>query len=168
MGDGSRSIVGTVCDGCVVCGGVMETVCGDSGIVLVGLRERFDIWGMSRWTAIAKMIEEIDKPEARRNPRFLARRMSCDGCGLVLDFSATGVRVQYTKRPKFTIGDRVNLSLDTDAGTHAGEAEVVRLVKRGFRKFEVGYRFTDPEAAKKMQLFKCGYDALEDGGWSAA
>tara|TARA_R110002096_G_scaffold173781_5_gene348577 strand:- start:230967 stop:231404 length:438 start_codon:yes stop_codon:yes gene_type:complete len=145
----------------------METVCGDSGIVLVGLRERFDIWGMSRWTAIAKMIEEIDKPEARRNPRFLARRMSCDG-GLVMDFSATGVRVHYTKRPKFEIGNLVNLSLESEAGTHAGEAEVVRLEKMAFRKYEVGYRFTDPEAAKKMQLFKCGYDALDDGCWSAA
>jgi len=36
MGDGSRSVAGTDCDGCAVWGGVMEAVCGDSGIVLAG------------------------------------------------------------------------------------------------------------------------------------
>jgi PilZ domain-containing protein len=168
IGDGSRSDAGKVCDGYAAWDDDGLKVRGDLGIRIVGIGGRFDIWGMSRWTAIAKMIDEIDKPESRMNPRFLARRMSCNGCGLVMDFSATGVRVQYTKRPKFAIGDKVDLSLDSDVGTHAGEAEVVRLEKLGFRKYEVGYRFTDPDAAKKMQLFKCGYDALEDGCWSAA
>ncbi len=123
---------------------------------------------MSRWAAIAKMIDERDKPEARKNPRFVARQMSCKGNGVVQDFSATGVRVLFCKRPKFEIGDVIDLSLDTNMGTHRGVVEVIRLEKKGFRKFEVGFRFTDPEAAKKMQLFKCGYDALDDGHWSAA
>lgn len=123
---------------------------------------------MSRWTAIAKIIEEGDKPEARALPRFVARHMTCDGTGTVQDFSASGVRVRYCKRPKYKIGDTIELSLTSQVGVHQGEAEVMRIQKLGFRKFDVGFRFTDPEAAKKMQLFKCGYDALDDGFWSAA
>jgi len=123
---------------------------------------------MSRWTAIAKIIEESDKHEARAFPRFIARHMTCDGAGAVQDFSASGVRVQYTKRPKYEIGDTIELSISSHVGVHQGDAEVMRIQKLGFRNYEVGFRFTDPEAAKKMQLFKCGYDALDDGYWSAA
>jgi len=123
---------------------------------------------MSRWAAIAKMIDDREKPEARKCPRFVARQMSCKGNGVVQDFSATGVRVVFCKRPKYEVGDVIDLSLDTTMGTHRGVVEVMRVTHLGFRKFEVGFRFTDPEAAKKMQLFKCGYDALDDGYWSAA
>lgn len=123
---------------------------------------------MSRWTAIAKMIDEQEKPEGRRSPRFVARRMQCEGSGMVQDFSATGIRVIYTKRPKFGINDVIDLRIESERGTHCGEAEVVWFRKLGFRKYEVGFRFTDPEAVKKMRLFQSGFDTLEDGRWSAA
>lgn len=127
-----------------------------------------DIGCMSRWTALAKMIDESGKPEARVKPRFIARQMRCNGCGLVMDFSASGIRVQYTKRPSWEIGSHVELTLESEAGVHRALASVKRLQKLGFRKYEVGFEFADPEAAKKMQLFKCGYSALDDGAWSAA
>ena len=123
---------------------------------------------MSRWTAIAKMIDEQDKPEGRRSPRFVARNMCCEGAGQVQDFSATGVRVIYSKKPKFEVDDVIDLRIESERGTHCGEAEVVWSKKIGFRKFEVGFRFTDPEAVKKMRLFQRGFDTLEDGHWSAA
>ncbi len=130
--------------------------------------EMADIGGMSRWTAIAKMIDESGKPEARQKPRFIARQMKCNGCGTVKDFSASGLRVQYSKRPAWELGAHVELTLESEAGVHRALASVKRLQKIGFRKYEVGFAFSDPEAAKKMQLFKCGYDALDDGHWSAA
>ncbi len=123
---------------------------------------------MSRWTAIAKMIDEQDKHEGRKSPRFVARNMCCEGSGKVQDFSATGVRVIYSKRPKFVGGDVIDLRIESERGTHCGEAEVVWSKKIGFRKFEVGFRFTDPEAVKKMRLFQSGFDVLEDNHWSAA
>lgn len=126
------------------------------------------VWCMSRWTAIAKLIEEQDQPDGRRCPRFVARKMTCPGTGVVQDFSASGVRVLYKKRPEFEPTDVMELSLESEVGVHTGEVEVMWVRKEGFRKFQVGFRFTDPEAAKKMQLFKCGYDALDDGYWSAA
>ena len=114
------------------------------------------------------MIDENGKPEAREKPRFIARHMRCNGCGEVLDFSASGLRVLYKSKPAWKEGNQVELSLESEAGTHRGLARVMRVQKKGFRKWEVGFAFADPEAAKKMQLFKCGYSALDDGAWSAA
>lgn len=127
-----------------------------------------DTPSMSRWTAIAKMIETSDQPEARTKPRFIARHMRCNGTGTVMDFSASGLRVWYTSKTGLKIGDQVEITLESDAGVHRGLAYVKRVTKKGFRKHEVGFEFADPEAAKKMQLFKCGYSALDDGAWSAA
>jgi len=123
---------------------------------------------MSRWTAIAKMIDGNENPEARQKPRFVARNMRCDGTGEIQDFSASGLRVQYKKKPCWEVGGHVELTIESEKGFHRGLATVRRITKVGFRKYEVGFEFSDPEAAKKMQLFKCGYDALDDGAWSAA
>ena len=127
-----------------------------------------DIESMSRWVSMAKMIDEIDKPESRLKPRFLARQLRCNGVGEVIDFSATGLRVQYKKLPRWKVGDEVELTLESAKESHCGSAIARRIVKIGFRRFEVGFEFIDPDAVKKMQLFRCGYDPLEDGSWSAA
>ncbi|MBL4809012.1 MAG: PilZ domain-containing protein [Phycisphaerales bacterium] len=123
---------------------------------------------MSRWASLAKMIDEIDKPESRVKPRFIARQLVCDCSGTVLDFSASGLRVVYKKKPEWNVGDHVELTLESTKATHRGLAIVRRITKMGFRNYEVGFEFSDPEAAKKMQLFKSGYDALDDDMWSAA
>ena len=123
---------------------------------------------MSRWASIAKMIDDIDKPESRVKPRFIARKMQCDCAGTVLDFSASGLRVAYKRLPEWKVGDHVELTIESERGHHRGLATVRRITKIGFRKIEVGFEFADPEAAKKMQLFQCGYDALGDDAWSAA
>ncbi|MFK7760494.1 MAG: PilZ domain-containing protein [Phycisphaerales bacterium] len=123
---------------------------------------------MSRWTAIAKMIDDQGKPESRVKPRFVARHMKCNDTSEVLDFSASGIRVLYIGKPAIKVGDQLELSLKSDVGVHRGLAIVKRVSKVGFRKWEVGFMFADPEAAKQMQLFKCGYSALDDGQWSAA
>jgi hypothetical protein len=122
---------------------------------------------MSRWTAIAKLVQEQGKKEDRGSPRFVARRLLCDPAGQVLDFSATGVRVIFVKNPKVEEGAEFKLTILSEDAERFADVRVAWMKKVGFRKWEAGLTFTDPEAAKKMALFRCGFDVLEDENWAA-
>lgn len=120
----------------------------------------------NKWTALANLQEDLKKDEHRTKPRFKAREVTCER-GRVSDMSASGLRIVYSRCPKFLVGDLIDLELFSNLGQHNCLVEVVRVTKLGFRKYEVGLRFTDPAAAKEMQIFRLGYDPMnDDGKWS--
>lgn len=119
----------------------------------------------NKWTALAHLLQEQNKNEHRQKPRFVAWEVACER-GRVVDFSATGLRIRYSRCPKLKVGELMDLDLFSNLGQHNCTAEVMWTEKKGFRNYEVGYRFIDPEAAKQMQLFRLGYDPLNDGQWS--
>ncbi len=122
---------------------------------------------MSRWNAIQRLVESQGKKEDRQSPRFVARCLLCDPPGQVVDFSATGVRVLFVKNPRVEAGDSFKLTIRSGMAEHFADVEVKWINKIGFRKWEAGLTFTDPEAAKKMGLFRCGFEVLEDENWAA-
>ena len=119
----------------------------------------------NKWTALAHLLQEQNKCDHRGKPRFIAREVACER-GRLVDFSASGLRIRYSRCPKLKVGDQMDLELFSNLGQHQCTAEVMWTEKKGFRNYEVGYRFTDLEAAKQMQLFRLGYDPMSDGQWS--
>ncbi len=120
---------------------------------------------MSQWTAFAKLQKEAEEPrgpEARRHPRFVASSCNCEK-GAVSDFSATGLRITYSKCQKFEVGDMVDLELYSLKGKHTCVAEVMWISKKSRKQFEVGFKFADPDSAKQMRLFEVGFDPLNQG-----
>lgn len=120
---------------------------------------------MTSWTALAKLAAGPSGPEARRHPRFRANTMVCDR-GRVLDFSATGLRIDFPKGTRYEVGQTAELCLQHPKGEHHCQAEVVWIKKTGRRSAEVGFRFADEESRKRATLFRSAYDPLADGEWS--
>jgi hypothetical protein len=116
----------------------------------------------NKWTALAHLLQEQGKSDHRGKPRFVASDVACER-GRLVDFSATGLKIRYSRCPKLQVGEIMNLELFSEMGQHNCTAEVVWTTKKGFRKHEVGYRFIDPESAKQMQLFRLGFDPVGDG-----
>ena len=125
-----------------------------------------DLHTMSCWKAFAKLAEQEGTAEDRSNPRFRARNLNCE-CGTIEDFSSSGLRIRYRRNPKLQSGEIVQLEILSPAGQHNCEAEVVWVSKTGFRTFQAGFAFTDPNACRKMGLFNVGYDPLSEGEWSS-
>ncbi len=115
-----------------------------------------------QWAALARLQESEEKAESRTHPRFVAHSMNCEK-GVVSDFSAMGLRITYTRCPKFSVGDRVDLELYSPKGMHSCTAEVMWTDRKSRRCFEVGFRFLDAQAVKRMQLFQVGFDGLSSG-----
>jgi Tfp pilus assembly protein PilZ len=91
--------------------------------------------------------------------------MSCDR-GSVLDFSATGIRINFPRCPRFKAGQVVELTLNSDSGQLLCPAEVVWVKKTGWRSAQVGFRFSNEETASQLRLFQAAYDPLGDREWS--
>ncbi len=117
---------------------------------------------MSQWNAFARLHQESDKAEGRDHPRFVASSLNCEK-GVVSDFSATGLRIVYRKCPKFGKGDTVQLDLYSMKGMHQCSATVMWIDRKSRKQTQVGFRFTDPEMAKKMRIFEFGFDSLSEG-----
>lgn len=120
---------------------------------------------MTSWTALAKLAAGPSGPESRRHPRFRANSMGCDR-GTVLDFSATGIRIDFSRCPRFEQGHAVELTLNSAKGQLLCPVEVVWVKKTGWRSAEVGFRFADEETASQLRLFQAAYDPLADSEWS--
>lgn len=120
---------------------------------------------MAMWNALAKIAASHGGFDGREKPRFRANEMLVDH-GVVKDFSATGLRIEFSRCPRYTIGQRIELTLQNYQGERRCEAEVVWIKKTGWRSREIGFRFPDPEVAQQMQLFKAAFDPLGDGKWS--
>lgn len=114
-----------------------------------------------QWAALARLHNQVEKSDLRNHPRFVAHSMNCEK-GAVSDFSASGLRITYTKNQKFETGDMVDLELYSPKGMHQCTAEVMWIDKKSRKCFEVGFKFLDPEAVKKMQLFNLGFNAFND------
>ncbi len=119
----------------------------------------------NKWKALEHLQKSVGRAENRMRPRFIARDVNCER-GTLMVFSSTGLRVKYNRQPKFEIGHVIDMELFSNLGQHNCSVEAVRITKKGFRTYEVGFRFTDEEAAKQMQLFRLGFDPLADGQWS--
>lgn len=120
---------------------------------------------MTSWTALAKLAAGPSGPESRRHPRFRANAMGCDR-GTVLDFSATGIRIDFDRSPRFQPGQTVELTLNSANGQMLCPVEVVWVKKTGWRSAEVGFRFASEETASQLRLFQAAYDPLAGGEWS--
>jgi c-di-GMP-binding flagellar brake protein YcgR len=118
-----------------------------------------------KWTALKHLQEGEQQTDNRCKPRFLANNVNCER-GKLLDFSASGVRVRYTRCPKFSEGDVIDLELFSNLGQHNCSVKAIRITKMSFRNYEVGFEFTDMESAKQMQLFRLGFDPMCGGQWS--
>lgn len=117
---------------------------------------------MSQWNAFARLHKEADTAEGRVHPRFVASSLNCEK-GIVSDFSATGLRIVYRKCPKFEKGETVRLDLYSMKGKHQCSATVMWIDRKSRKQTQVGFRFTDPEMAKKMRIFEFGFDSLSSG-----
>lgn len=116
---------------------------------------------MYLWAALAKLEETRDRREQRRHPRFIAHSINC-ARGVVVNFSASGLRISYSKDMKFRVGHLVDLELYTTSGLHRCEAQVMWLKRVSRRQYDVGFRFTDPHAHTKLRLFENGFDPLSE------
>lgn len=119
---------------------------------------------MTMWTALAKIASE-HRPDGRQRPRFRANDMVVEH-GIVKDFSATGLRINYTRAPRYKVGQEVELTLLNRQGERRCPAVVVWIKKTGWRSAEVGFRFANETVAAEMQLFKAAFNPLDDGEWS--
>jgi len=119
---------------------------------------------MTMWTALAKIAKE-QGPDGRQRPRFRASGLVVDH-GVVTDFSASGLRISFTKAPKYCEGDSVELTLQSERGSRTCLAEVVWIAKTGRRSADIGFRFPSEQVAEEMQLFKAAFDPLAGGDWS--
>lgn len=120
---------------------------------------------MTSWTALAKLAAGPSGPESRTHPRFRANAMACER-GTVLDFSATGIRIDFCRATRYRPGQLVDLTLNSANGALRCPVEVVWVKKTGWRSAEVGFRFPDPETARQLRLFQAAYDPLADSEWS--
>ena len=118
--------------------------------------------GMNQCTALAKLQYESGKQEDRLHPRFVAHELNCRK-GIVSDFSATGLRISYRKDMKFAQGDLVHLELCSPRGILRCQGEVMWTNRASRRQYDVGFRFTDPQAHKTLKLFNCVFDPLSEG-----
>lgn len=116
---------------------------------------------MNQWAALAKLEEVRDRREKRRHPRFVAHSINCPK-GVVVNFSASGLRISYRKDMKFRVGHLVDLELYSMRGVHHCEAQVMWLRRVSRRQYDVGFRFTDPHAHKELNLFENGFDGLSE------
>lgn len=117
------------------------------------------------WTALAKIAADPKGPEAREKPRFRANDMVVDH-GKVTDFSATGLRILFKRRPRYKVGKVVELTLQNPQGERRCMAKVVWIRKDRKKGTEVGFHFPDQDTAEQMQLFKAAFNPLSDGKWS--
>jgi len=86
--------------------------------------------------------------------------------GVVKDFSSSGLRIEFSRCPRYEIGQQVELTLQNFQGHRRCVAEVVWIEKTGWRSRAVGFRFPNEEIAEQMQLFKAAFNPLDDGEWS--
>ncbi len=119
----------------------------------------------NKWIALKHLQDGAKQDEHRVKPRFVAQDVNCER-GRLVDFSASGVRVRYSKCPRLSQGDVIDLELFSNLGQHNCKVRAVRITKKGFRNFEVGFAFVDAEAAKEMQLFRLGFDPLCGSQWN--
>jgi hypothetical protein len=116
---------------------------------------------MNQWAALAKLEQTRDRREQRRHPRFVAHSINCVR-GEVVNFSASGLRISYSRDMKFRVVHLVDLELYTTSGVHRCEAQVMWLKRVSRRQYDVGFRFTDPHTHTKLRLFENGFDGLSE------
>lgn len=117
---------------------------------------------MSQWVAYAKLQQDWGKPEERKFPRFRAEQFNCKK-GVVVDFSATGLRIAYKKDMKLQPGEIAELELCSPKGIVRCRAQVVWARARSRKLYEAGFRFMDEETHKQIRLFERAYDPLSEG-----
>lgn len=120
---------------------------------------------MAMWNALANIAASHGGFEGREKPRFRANEMLVDH-GVVKDFSATGLRIKFSRCPRYKVGQEVELTLQNYQGERHCFAKVVWIKKTGWRSKDIGFRFANADVAEEMQLFKAAFDPLGDGKWS--
>jgi len=99
----------------------------------------------SRWKWLGER-----PPDKRRAGRLQTEDTRCR-LGQVLDLSITGMRVLHRgMAPR--VGDEVNLTIKAPGASVDVRARVVRVVRTGFRKREVGLEFValDPLSRERL------------------
>jgi hypothetical protein len=102
----------------------------------------------------------------RRSERHRTDVVKCD-LGDVVDISSTGVRVLCTCKPPIRRGQMVAMRLISSDGAIKVTGQAVWTKRKGLRKFELGFRFTDLksgvgsaiESAAKFGFFRAASDS---------
>lgn len=96
----------------------------------------------------------MDEPrgdERRKAGRLRTAEVTCS-IGEVLDMSATGMKVFRRGRRAVCEGDRFTLTLKYRHFALPVDVRVVRILKRGFRKYELGVAFEEINPRIKAKL----------------
>lgn len=92
----------------------------------------------------ARLGKPEDDSNRRRNGRLLLQEIHCS-LGLVLDLSSSGMRVQTDVKPDLKEGQAFGMVLQGLSGPVNVAATVAWIRKTGWRKFQLGIHFTDPQ-----------------------
>jgi hypothetical protein len=109
---------------------------------------------------------ETPTSDLRAKPRFTCRSVSC-GSGEILDLSLGGLRMRTPAKPPRGRGP-IGLVISSDVGRVQVAAEIVWAKRAGWREWELGMRFTDPDAVRASGLFKLIWDPVELASATAA
>lgn len=97
-------------------------------------------------------------PNSRRHGRVRCTRLGCyfldreNAPGTVLDLSVSGMRVWAERNPKMEQGDLVRLLVVSTHGQTELVARVVWAKRKGFRRFELGLTFGEPDEELRRRL----------------
>ena len=82
-------------------------------------------------------------PSGRDARKFGRVRVEITSCSLgeVLDISGGGVRIMSPKKQRFKDGDIIDVMIGSPQGATPVRARVVWIVKRAWRKYEIGLEF---------------------------
>ncbi len=106
---------------------------------------------MSTWEALRKLQYGETKTDlgARSRPRFMTSFVTC-GEAKVADVSAGGIRVISTSKPPEPSDEIHPVTVESPWGSCSFEVRIVWTKKAGFRKYESGLAFVDPERARGL------------------
>jgi len=106
---------------------------------------------MSSWEALRKLQygEARDDLGARARPRFLTSLVTC-GDARVMDVSAGGLRVVSQSKPPEPSDEKHQVTIQSPWGSCSFEVRIVWTRKLGWRKYESGLAFVDPDRARGL------------------
>ncbi len=106
---------------------------------------------MTSWEALRKLQygEASSKLGARTRPRFMTKLVTC-GAARVADVSAGGIRVISPSKPPQPSDETHTVTVESPWGSCSFEVRIVWTKRVGFRKYESGLAFENPERARGL------------------
>ncbi|MEZ6241687.1 MAG: PilZ domain-containing protein [Phycisphaerales bacterium] len=106
---------------------------------------------MSSWEALRKLQygESREHLGARARPRFMTNLVTC-GAAKVADVSAGGLRVISPTKPPEPSDEKRQVTVESPWGSCSFDVRIVWTRKIGWRKYESGLAFVDPDRARGL------------------